>query len=211
MIRDSSDRSPGVACLKSGAVSVASKRFPIVMIRSRQELGSSDDPYWFCLRTQPKHEHVAAAVLRREFSIPCFSPRLRFRKATRRGAVWFVEPMFPGYLFAHFVYRLRRRAVQHVSGIAGMVHFGDNLAIVDLDAISALQDKAGQEEVVTIDPEIEVGHSVTIAEPPFLGLEAVVTRVLPARERVKVLLEFLGRPVETEISTKKVLPARRQA
>jgi len=200
-----------VACLKSGAVSVASEHFSLIMVRSRQELGSSEDPYWFCLRTQPKHEHVAAAVLRREFGIPCFSPRLRFRKATRRGAVWFVEPMFPGYVFAHFVYRLRHRAVEHASGIVGMVHFGNNVAMVNLDVISALQDKAGQEELVTIDPEIEVGHSVTIAEPPFLGLDAVVTRVLPARERVKVLLEFLGRPVETEISTKKVLPTRRQA
>jgi len=49
---------------------------------------------------------------------------------------------------------------------------------------------------------------VTITEPPFSGLEAVVTRVLPAKERVKVLLEFLGRPVETEVATHKVLPAR---
>lgn len=211
MMSNSSDRPYGLACLKSAAVRVASERFSLIMVRSRHELGSSDEAYWFCLRTQPKHEHVAAAVLRREFSIPCFSPRLRFRKATRRGAVWFVEPMFPGYLFAHFVYRVRHRAVEHASGVAGMVHFGDNLAIVELDVISALQDKAGQEEVVTIDPEIGVGHSVTIAEPPFLGLEAVVTRVLPAKERVKVLLEFLGRPVETEISRKKVLSSRRQA
>jgi hypothetical protein len=36
-----------------------------------------------------------------------------------------------------------------------------------------------------------------------------VTEVLSARERVKVLLEFLGRTVETEISMPKVLPAKR--
>jgi hypothetical protein len=30
---------------------------------------------------------------------------------------------------------------------------------------------------------------------------------LPAKERIRVLLEFLGRSLETEISTTKVLPA----
>ena len=194
--------------LQSNGKSVASGRFSFIMIRSRHELALSEEAHWFCLRTQPKHEHVAAAVLRRQFGVPCFAPRLRFRKATRRGAVWFVEAMFPGYLFAEFVYKQKHRIVEHASGIQGIVHFGNNLALVDSGTISTLQSKAGEEETVTIDPEIQVGQPVTIAEPPFSGLEAVVTRVLPARERVKVLLEFLGRPVETEVATYKVLPAR---
>ena len=187
---------------------VASGRFSFIMIRSRTELAQSDEAYWFCLRTQPKHEHLAAAILRRHFHIPCFAPRLRFRKATRRGPVWFVEPMFPGYLFSEFVYKDRYRSVEHSSGVHGIVHFGDNLALVDAGTISVLQSNAGDDETVTIDPEIRVGQSVTIAESPFSGLEAVVTRVLPAKERVKVLLEFLGRPVETEVATHKVLPGR---
>jgi len=196
------------APLQIDTKAVASGRFSFIMIRSRHELAQSDEAYWFCLRTQPKHEHVAAAVLRRQFSIPCFAPRLKFRKATRRGAVWFIEAMFPGYLFAEFVYKQKHRIVEHASGIQGVLHFGNNLALVDADTIFALQSKAGEEETVTIDPEIQVGQPVTIAEPPFSGLEAVVTRVLPARERVKVLLEFLGRPVETEVATHKLLPSR---
>ena len=197
----------GDSTLKMGGARVAS-RFSVIMIRSRQELSLSDDAYWFCLRTQPKHEGVAAAVLRRQFNIPCFAPRLRFRKATRRGAVWFIEAMFPGYVFAEFIYKQQHRIVEHASGIHGIVRFGDNLALVDGGTISTLQAKAGEEEIVTIDPELKVGQPVTIAQPPFAGLEAVVTRVLPAKERVKVLLEFLGRPVETEVETQKVLPAR---
>jgi hypothetical protein len=34
-----------------------------------------------------------------------------------------------------------------------------------------------------------------------------VTQLLPAKERIRVLLEFLGRPLEMEIPTTKVLPA----
>lgn len=176
------------------------------MTHSRDQLALSDTPLWFCLRTQPKREHFAATALRRQLQIPCFSPRLRFRKATLRGAVWFVEAMFPGYLFAQFVYPLQHRRVGHSSGIQGIVQFGDYVATLDPGTVEALQQKTGEEEILTIDPEIQVGQSVRIAEGPFQGLEALVTRLLPAKERVRVLLEFLGRSVETEISTPKILP-----
>jgi transcriptional antiterminator RfaH len=179
---------------------------PIFMTRSRNELARSESPHWFCLRTQPKHEHIAAMTLRRQVELPCFSPRLRFKKATRRGAVWFVEAMFPGYIFAEFVYPLLHRRVEHASGIQGIVHFGDQIATVDPDTIEALREKAGEEETVTLDPALEIGQAVRIAEGPFRGLEAVVTRIMPARERVQVLLEFLGRSVETEVASPKVLP-----
>ena len=195
--------------LKTEPLVVSSARFPqSIMVHSRAELSSTETPLWFCLRTQPKHEHIAAVGLRRQLETPCFSPRLRFRKATRRGAVWFVEPMFPGYIFAEFIYPLMHRRVEHASGVQGIVHFGDYLATIDAATVAILQQKAGDAEIVTIDPEIKAGQSVRIAEGPFQGLEAIVTRLIPARERVKVLLEFLGRPVETEVSLPKVVSTR---
>jgi transcriptional antiterminator RfaH len=193
--------------LKSDDSPVRSAGFPpIFMTHSRNELARSESPHWFCLRTQPKHEHIAAMTLRRQVELPCFSPRLRFKKATRRGAVWFVEAMFPGYIFAEFIYPLLHRRVEHASGIHGIVHFGDQIATVDSDTIKALRERAGEEETVTLDPALEIGQPVRIAEGPFRGLEAVVTRIMPANDRVRVLLEFLGRSVETEVASPKVLP-----
>lgn len=176
------------------------------MTCSLTHLARIDDALWFCLKTQPKHEHLASTSLRRHLGIKCFSPRVRFRKPTRRGAVWFVEAMFPGYIFSEFVFARQHRQVEYGSGIQGVVRFGDQVATVDPTLIANLQEKAGDEEMVTFNPEIEVGQSVQIAEGPFQGLEALVTRLLPARERIRVLLEFLGRPVEMEVSTPKVLP-----
>src|SRR5436190_16891298 len=75
-----------------------------MMTQSSASLALVPEPVWFCLKTQPKREHLAATALRRQFGVECFSPRLRFRKMTQRGPVWFVEAMFPGYLFAKFVY-----------------------------------------------------------------------------------------------------------
>jgi len=176
------------------------------MTYSLPQLAQIETALWFCMRTQPKHEHLAATALRRQLEITCFSPRLRFRRATRRGAVWFVEAMFPGYLFAEFVYSRQHRQVESLPGIQGVVRFGDQVAALDSSTIANLRQTADEEEIVTFNPEIHVGQAVRIAEGPFQGLEALVTHLLPAKERIRVLLEFLGRSLETEVPMPKVLP-----
>jgi len=179
----------------------------VYVTQSPPLLALLDEPFWFCLKAQPKREHLAATALRRQFHIECVSPRLRFRKLTRRGPVWFVEAMFPGYLFAKFVYGEQHRAVESSHGIRGIVHFGDRLATVSENIIVALQSRVGAEEIVTVDSSIKIGQPVQITEGPFQGLEVVVTHLLPAKERIRVLFEFLGRAIEMEIPTVKVLAA----
>ena len=182
---------------------------PVVanVTQSSALLALLDEPVWFCLKAQSKREHLAAIALRRQFGIECFSPRLRFRKMTNRGPVWFVEALFPGYLFAKFVYAEQHRAAESSHGIQGIVHFGDHLATLPENIVVGLQSSVGAEEVVTIDSSIKIGQPVQITEGPFQGLEVVVTHLLPAKERVRVLFEFLGRSVEMEVSTAKVLAA----
>ena len=115
--------------------------------------------------------------------------------------------MFPGYLFAKFVYSTQHRAVESSHGIRGIVRFGDRLATLPEDTIAALLLKTGTDEVVTVDSSPKIGEPVHIVEGPFQGLEVVVTQLLPAKERIRVLLDFLGRSLEMEIPTTKVLPA----
>ena len=177
------------------------------MTESSALLALVKNPVWFCLKAEPKREHLAARGLRRRFGIECFSPRLRFRKLTQRGPVWFVEAMFPGYLFAKFVYSTQHRAVESFHGVRGIVRFGERLATLPEHAVIALQSKAGAEEVVTVDSSLKIGQPVHIVEGPFQGLEVVITQVLPAKERVRVLLDFLGRSLEMEVPEGKVLPA----
>jgi transcriptional antiterminator RfaH len=178
------------------------------MTYPRAQLILLETPLWFCLKAHPKREHLAAAALRCQWGITCFCPRLRFRKVTRRGTIWFVEAMFPGYLFARFVYAHQHRAIEHASGVQSIVQFGDQVAAVDTDTIAFLQQSAGEQELVTIQPEIRVGQSVQVTDGPLRGLEALVVQLLPARERVRVLLEFLGRPVAMEVPLPKVLGIR---
>lgn len=175
------------------------------MTLTGSQLLNVDEPRWFCLKTQPKREHIAAAALRQLTSIDVFSPRIRFRKATRRGPVWFAEAMFPGYVFAHFVYRNAHRHVQSFPGISKIVSFGDRVGVLSPETVASLRVGIGKEETIVFAPALQIGNRIKIAEGPFLGLEAVITQLLPARERVKVLLEFLGRPVEAEVGCPKIL------
>jgi len=115
--------------------------------------------------------------------------------------------MFPGYLFAKFVYSTQHRAVENSHGISGIVHFGDRLATLPENIVAALQAKVGGEEIVTLDCSIKVGQPVQIIDGPFQGLQVVVTHLLPAKERIRVLFDFLGRSMEMEISTFQVLAA----
>src|SRR6266513_1539709 len=136
----------------------------------------AQEDFWFCLKAQTKREHLAAEGLRKQFSIVCFAPRLRARKLTTRGAVWFVEAMFPGYFFAQFDYVTQRRRVEHAPGVRGLLQFGDRLATIDSATIDALRQRMQAEELVTLDQEIKVGQEVQIAHGPLQGLEVLVTQ-----------------------------------
>src|SRR4029077_7058079 len=62
-----------------------------LMTVDSSDCAKPEEPIWFCLKAQPKREHLVASGLRKQFGIVCFAPRLRLRKLTRRGPVWFVE------------------------------------------------------------------------------------------------------------------------
>ena len=173
--------------------------------------GGGLDMRWFCLRVAPKQEHVAIAHLRKVYQVEVFCPRLRFQKATRTGRRWYSEALFPSYLFGRFDYLTQHRAVQYCPGVSSIVHFGGKVIPVPKEAIedlvAAIPEGVG--EMITILPEVRPGQEVQVVEGAFAGLKAVVTRIMPARQRVAVLLEFLGRLSETEVAVGTVLPTAR--
>ncbi|MCX6966272.1 MAG: transcriptional activator RfaH [Verrucomicrobia bacterium] len=162
---------------------------------------------WYCLQAQPKHEHIAAASLQRLEGVEAYCPRIRYRKATRRGAVWFIEALFPGYLFARFDFLNSHLSVRHANGVSTILHFGAQIPKIDDQLIASIRALyAGAEhDAIVIDPEITPGSVVSIATGIFAGLETLVTKVMPAKQRVCVLLNILGREVEAQIGNHEVV------
>jgi transcription antitermination factor NusG len=134
--------------------------------------------------------------------VEVFLPRIRFKRPTRRGPVWFTEALFPNYLFARFDWMKSLSEVMHSRGVSTVIHFGDQWPVVPDSDLVALRSLAGDAELYEISGEFVPGDEVKISGGAFDGLTAVVTRALPSRQRVAVLLEFLGRqtPVEVDLS-----------
>ena len=171
---------------------------PIASAEHERKLPGTSEA-WFCVRSQLKHEHIAAAHLRSYYHLEVFLPRLRFKRSRRQGPVWVTEALFPNYLFARFNWHESLRSVLHARGVAGVVHFGDSWPVVADELIDELRATFGEKETHVISPVPEVGDEIQISGGAFHGLLAVVSQVLPARERVKVLFDFLGRQTTVDV------------
>lgn len=162
-------------------------------------------PRWYCLHCQPKHEHIAASRLRKIDGVQAYCPRIRFKRARSTGTAWVTEAMFPNYIFARFDFAALNRQVKYSQGVRNILQFGANYAAIDDAVIEDLKMQTDASEIVVAEYHVGPGDGVRIVEGAFKGLDAVVTQVLPARERVKILLEFLGRTIEAEIREPGVL------
>jgi transcriptional antiterminator RfaH len=72
--------------------------------------------------------------------------------------------------------------------------------VVPTDVVEALRREVGERELRVVARAVAVGDEVQVTAGPMAGLLMVVQQVLPARERVRVLLDFLGRQVVAEVA-----------
>lgn len=168
-------------------------------------------PVWYCIRTHLKHEHIAAAHLRKITNLQVFNPQLRLLRSTRRGRKWFTESLFPNYVFASFILETMLEKVTYTPGVKTVLRFGNHVPEISGGVIEDMrQGLAGLGSKVLTDAPME-GDEVEIAGGAFAGMKASVTRVLPARQRAQILLEVMGRMVTAELSLDLVLFNRRDA
>src|SRR5438876_1079099 len=114
-------------------------------------------PAWYCLRSQPKHEHIAAAHIRLLEGVTVFCPRIRFKRRTRQGLVWVTEAMFPGYLFARFELMEKHRQVRYAHGVSGIVRFADRYPTIEEGALAQLRENTGASEIKELSYELSRG------------------------------------------------------
>ena len=114
-------------------------------------------PAWFCVRTHSKHEHLAAAWLRRRLEIEVYLPRVRFRRPQPRGPVWFEEALFPNYLFARFELSRCLQPIHCTPGVHEVIHFGQHWPTIPEEIIAALRAAVGGDAPRVIDEHSSSG------------------------------------------------------
>lgn len=162
-----------------------------------------DQTVWRVVRAKPKCEHLAAKYLLLE-GFESYCPRLSYQKRTTRGPVYFTEALFPGYLFAQFA-KIQNRHIRSVQFVSSLLDFTADLGVIKESAISDLRLYFPEDVPHRVAPKLEVGDQVELAEGPLRGVAAIVTKVLPSLERVRILVDFLGSQRETEVSLSQLL------
>ncbi|GAB4566145.1 MAG: hypothetical protein Kow0047_17290 [Anaerolineae bacterium] len=153
---------------------------------------------WYALHTHP-HRELQVADLLSAKGVEVFLPMIPQR---RRRIGWIDVPLFPCYLFA----RLDLAAsgildVQWTPGLRRVVAFGNEPVPIPDDVIERLQKRVEEVAMAGGLPahNFRPGDRLIVRDGPLQGLEVVFEGPMRPSERVRVLVDFLGRLSRAEI------------
>lgn len=151
---------------------------------------------WFVIASKRHREEFAYASLG-EIGIRAYLPRIvQWPRPAVGGEI---APMFPGYLFVYAAFPDDFYRVGWTPGVKAFVTFGGLPAPLAPQVIDFLRSREGADGVIRCGSGITEPREVRIIRGPFQGLTAIVTQRLPARERVRVLMDILQRQTSVEL------------
>ncbi len=159
--------------------------------------------HWYALYTQP-HRELQVAHLLFTKGVEVFLPMVPTRHR-RLGKV--DRPLFPCYLFARLNLDMSGLSLVYwTPGLRRVVAFDQRPVPIPDEVIVRLQERVQAVQAAGGLPthEFQPGDQVVITDGPLRGLEAVFHGPMRPSERVRVLIEFLGRLAEVEVPVESV-------
>jgi transcriptional antiterminator RfaH len=162
---------------------------------------------WYAIRTKARQEHIAVENLDRQ-DFETFLPLIR--QSRRRRNQWreITEPLFPGYLFTRLDLDADNIApIRSTRGVTGLVRFGSMPIPVPnavVENLMSIQDRT--DGIICTATLFRSGDRVSICSGPLAGLEGIFLAT-SGKERVSLLLDFLGRQQRINISCHQLAPA----
>ncbi len=101
-----------------------------------------------------------------------------------------VEVLFPGYIFVNTSFK-NYSALKYTLGIRDIIKFGDNISCISDEEIKAMKMAEEASKVNPVASKIQIGQDVMLAKGSLTG-SIVKVCSLPSKERVGILLYFLG-------------------
>ncbi len=149
---------------------------------------------WYVLHTKPRKELV---VWRQVLShdLEAFFPQLPIPAAHSRHPIF--KPYFPRYLFVRAdLERVGLSTFKYMPYAIGLLCFGGEPAPVTNMLVASIQHRIAELAVAGRGPldGLRPGDRVSICDGLFAGYEALFDTRLSGGERVRVLLQVLGRP-----------------
>jgi transcriptional antiterminator RfaH len=153
---------------------------------------------WYVLRSKPKREHLAGALLGRA-GVEVYVPEARTQKAPSKPPV--LEPFFPSYFFARLDPTAGEiRMANYTSGVLHVVGYGGQPTPIPETVIERIRERLAVSHLALV-PSYRAGEPVKITAGPMRDLDAVFDSHLSAGGRVRVLVTMIERlcPVELPV------------
>lgn len=152
--------------------------------------------HWYALYTKPRKERQVEATLRGQ-GIETYLPTVQ-RRVKRRDRPDRVV-YFPCYLFARIdLSVVPRSTIDWMPGLRRIVGSGDQSAVVAGEIVDMIRERLDTIEHTDY-AHLRQGDRVRIVSGPLRDLEAVFDRPMSAANRVRVLLDVVGRMTPVEI------------
>ncbi|HUS16648.1 MAG TPA: transcription termination/antitermination NusG family protein [Chloroflexia bacterium] len=153
---------------------------------------------WYVVYCQPRKEAQVAQLLNAALEGVVYAPEVRYRV---RGE-WHQGPLFPRYVFVQAGPGvICRSVIETTPGAIRVLADGARLQTISAAAVETLRARVTwmNEHGGVPNHAFEAGERVRLTAGPLQGLEALFVGVLNADGRVRVLLDFLGRPNEVVV------------
>lgn len=164
---------------------------------------------WYVLHSKPHKERQLNAFLESQ-GIETFYPTLNVKPVNPRASK--IRPYFPRYLFIHVnLETIEVRTIKWAPGAVRLVEFGGHPAAVPDNLIYQLRNRLQSIEAAggLFLEGIQRGDPVRIINGPLTGYDAIFDARLDGTERVKVLLDMLGRQVYATLNVNAIEKQRK--
>jgi transcriptional antiterminator RfaH len=165
-------------------------------------------PRWYVVQTHINSEAKAASnLVRQGFGV--YFPRYLKRRSHARKIDTVARPLFPRYLFVAIdVATQRWRSIQSTIGVSHLVSWRDSPASVSDGVIGALKQREDESGFIRLERRVgfSPGDTVRVLEGAFTDSLALVEGIND-RERVAILLDFLGRKVRVLVGADLIVAA----
>ena len=128
---------------------------------------------------------VESNLLNQEFDF--YLPKITTTKINSKSKE---ELLFPGYIFVNTNLE-NYSALKYTIGIKNIIKFGENISCISCKEIEAMQMAEKISKINPVVSQIKIGQDIMIAKGSLTGIIGKVCS-LPSKDRVGILLSFLG-------------------
>lgn len=156
---------------------------------------------WYIIHCQPQKEPQTAELLESILGLTTYLPQVQQQY---RGEIQ-AAPLFPRYLFVQVdLFRTHPTAIVSLPGVVRIVGIEQEPQAVPPDVVETLRQRVAaiNQSGCLLDHGFRPGDTVRFKKGPMYGLEAIFQGNIRSHERVRVLMEFMGRLNRLDVDAK---------